>query len=424
MKSNIEIKENSMVSITVDANKEAWAKAQKTEFDKLAANVEVPGFRKGKAPAAKVKAMVSEFSVLQNAADEMLNELYRHGVTTNDIWPVSQPEVEIKALSPEELQVVFHVAVKPEFEVGEYKGITATKDAVIVEDAEIDAAVEQALSANVSLEVVEKAVENGDTAVIDFEGFKDDVAFEGGKAENFPLEIGSGQFIPGFEEQIVGKKANDEFDVNVTFPEDYGQESLAGAAVVFKVKLHEVKVKNMPELNDEFVATLGLDNVTTVEQYKESLSNNILAQKQAEADSKYINDLIKVVVENTTLELPEAMVKTEVENMYQQFTQRLQQQGMNEEMFLQMTNQTVEAVKEQMQPDAVDKIKYTLVLEKIAIKEDIKVSEADLNAEFEKIASMYQMDIEQIKTMIPDTGAIEFEIKMQKAADIIKDNAK
>ncbi|MDF9866677.1 trigger factor [Bacilli bacterium PM5-3] len=424
MKTEMNKKENSMVEITVSANKDAWKDAQKAEFEKAAKEVEIDGFRKGKAPLAKVKAHINEFDVLSKAADTLLNDMYSHALKEHDIWPVAQPNLNVEAINEDELKVIFEVATKPEFEVADYKGLSANKETAVVEEGEIDAQLEALRAQSVSLEVKDKEIENGDTAVIDFEGFKDDVAFEGGKAEAYPLEIGSGQFIPGFEEQLIGKKAGDEVDVEVTFPEEYQQADLAGKPVVFKVKVHEVKVKIEAEINDDLAKGLGIDGIDTVAALKEDISKRLLEQKQNEAEMNYTNDLIKQISDKTEINIPQPMIDGEIDALYQQFMQRLQAQGMNEEMFLQMTSQTKEDVRKQMEEDAIAKIKYTLILEKIAQLENIQVSAEDIEAEYEKIGAMYNMEVEQIKQMIPDTGSLEFELKMQKAADLIKENVK
>lgn len=424
MKTSVEKKENSMVALTVTADEKKWKEAQKAEFKKAADEVEVKGFRKGKAPEAKIKENINMFEVLSKAADTLLNDMYTQAVEEHNLWPVANPTLDVSKMDEDELEVIFNIAIKPDFELPEYKGLEAVKEAVVVDDKEIEEQLKALQNQNVNLEVVDKEIENGDTAVIDFEGFKDGEPFEGGKAEAYPLEIGSGQFIPGFEEQLVGKKANDELEIEVTFPEEYPQADLAGKPVTFKVKVHEVKVKKESELDDEFAKGLNIDGVDSLKSLKEYITKDITARKEQEADAKYTNDLLKQVVDKTDIEIPQPMIDQEVEAMYQQFMQQIQMQGMNEDMFLEMTKQTIPDVKRQMEEDAKDKISYTLVLEKIAAKENIKVEEKDIDAYFEKMAAMYQMPVEQIKQMLPDTTAVEFELKMDKAAQVLKDNAK
>jgi len=424
METNVTKKDNSIIEIEVKADKVAWQAAIESEWKKASENFETKGFRKGKAPLNIVKENFNEFEVLSAAADAMLNDMYTHALNTSDVWPVAQPTLDVKELTNEELKVVFNVTVKPEFTLGEYKGLSADKEAAVVEEEDIQQQIDGLLAQSNTLEVVDRPVELGDTAVIDFEGFKDGVAFEGGKGEGYALEIGSGSFIPGFEEQIVGKNTGDEFDVNVTFPEEYQAPDLAGQPVVFKVKVNEVKAPKEAELNDEFVQSFGIEGVTDVASLKEDISKRLLEQKQQEAEMNYTNALVDQVVANTKIDVPQAMIDSETDQMYGQFMQRLQMQGMNEEMFLQMTQQEKPQVLEQFQADAINKIKYTLVLEEIAKVEDVQVSADEIEEEFGKLAAMYNMPVENIKQMIPDPTALEFELKLQKAAEIIKSNVK
>jgi len=424
METNVNKKENSIVEIEVNADKVAWQAAIESEWKKAGANLEVKGFRKGSAPLSEVKKSISEGEVLMAAADAMLNDMYRHGLEASDIWPVAQPTLDIKAMTNDELIVIFSVTVKPEVELGEYKGLSADKETAVVSEDDIQQQIDALMAQSTNLEVVDRAIAEGDTAVIDFEGFKDGVPFDGGKGEGYPLEIGSGSFIPGFEEKLVGAKAGDEVDVDVTFPEQYQEPTLAGQPVLFKVKVNEVKEKVAAELNDEFVKTLGVEGVEDVAGLKADISSRLLEQKQQEAEMNYTNALVDQVLENTKVDIPQAMIDAELEAMYNQFIQRLQMQGMNEEMFLQMTQQEKPQVMEQMQDDAIKKIKYTLVLEKIAEVENVQVSDADIEAEYEKLAGMYNMPVDQIKQMLGDSSGLEFELKMQKAADAIKNNVK
>lgn len=424
MKSNIIKNEKSVIDVSVSANPEAWKNAVKAEFEKAAENVEIDGFRKGKAPLAKARPHINTIEVLENAAGTMLNDMYIHAINEHNLAPMANPQLDYNKFDEEGLEVIFSIAVKPEFELGEYKGLSAVKDAPLVEDSEIDAQLEALKQQAVNLEVQDKEIELGDTAVIDFEGFKQDEAFEGGKAESFPLEIGSNQFIPGFEEQLIGKKANDELDVVVTFPEDYQAAELAGQEVVFKVKIHEVKVKVEQELNDEFAASLGFENVSNMAELKEDISKRLLEQKQMDAENKYVNDLLMAMADGTEIDIPQIMIDSEVQNEYDQFMQRLQQQGLNEELFLQLSQQTKEDVEEQLKDNVVYKIKNTLILEKIVEKENIDISEEEVEAEYKKMAEMYGMEVEKIKEMLPANSGLEFELKIQKAVEFVKENAK
>lgn len=424
MKSSIIKKEKSVIDVSVSANQEAWQKAVKAGIEKAAENVEIDGFRKGKAPLEKAKLHINIIDVLDSAANEMLNDMYIHVLQEHNISPMAQPQLSYNKISEDELEVLFNIAIRPEFELGEYKGLSAKKEVQLVEDSEIDAQIEALKQQAVSLEVADKEIELGDTAVIDFEGFKDDVAFEGGKAESFPLEIGSGQFIPGFEEQLVGKKANDELEVSVTFPEEYQAADLAGKPVVFKVKIHEVKVKVEKEFNDEFVASLGFENVNTVAELKDDISKRLLAQKQQDAENKYTNDLLMALADSTEIDIPQLLIDAELKNEYDQFMQRLQQQGLNEELYFQLSQQSKEDVEKQLLGNVIYKIKNTLILETICDKENIEVSKEELEAEYQKMADMYGMEVEKIKEMLPNDSGLEFELKLQKAIDLVKENAK
>lgn len=410
----------SMVDLTVTLTGEKWEKAQKKAFNKLAEGVEIKGFRKGSVPESMLKKSINTQQVLVEAVDHVLNEMFTTAADEHAIWPVSRPTVDVKTLTEAEIEVVFSVAVKPELELANYKGLSATKAEVVVTDEEVASEL-AGFTASLATEVTkEGAVELGDTAIIDFEGFKDGIAFDGGKAENHPLEIGSGQFIPGFEEQIIGMEAGQTKDIEVTFPEEYPAEDLAGAPVVFKVTLHEIKTKQTPELTDEIAAGANIPNVSTVAELNDYLMNSILDRKTQEADFNYSNDLMKQVVEASTVDLPEAMVNAEVETMYNSFVQRMQQQGIDEAMFFELSGQTKEQITENFVADATEKIKYTLTLEAIAKAEGIEATEEELEAEFAKIAAMYNMEVAQVKEIIKDTEAFAYEIKLRKAVELVK----
>lgn len=424
MKSNIIKNEKSVIDVSVSANPEAWKKAVNVEIEKAAENVEVDGFRKGKAPLAKAKQHINIVEVLDSAANSMLNDMYIHVLDEHKITPMAPPQLSYNKISEDELEVLFNIAVKPEFKLGEYKGLSAKKEVELVEEAEIDAQIDALKQQAVSLEVADKAIEMGDTAVIDFEGFKDGVAFEGGKAESFPLEIGSGQFIPGFEEQLVGKKAGEVLDVDVTFPEDYQSADLANQPVVFKVNIHEVKVKVEKEFNDEFVAALGIENVTNIAELKEDISKKLLEQKHQDAENKYTNDLLMALSDSTEIDIPQMLIDSEIKNEYDQFMQRLQQQGLNEELYFQLSQTTKEDVENQLLDNVMYKIKNTFILEEIVEQEKLEVSKEEVEAEYQKMAEMYGMEVDKIKEMLPDNSGLEFELRIQKAIQFVKDNAK
>lgn len=420
----IDNKGKSLYDISVVADQEKWKEAQKAELEKAAENIEIDGFRKGKAPLSKVKQHVNEFDIMEKAANSLLNDMFVAGLEKAEIFPAAQPMVNIEVITPDELKVKFEVAIKPEFELKEYKGFSADKDAPVVEDAEVEQQIEMLLNQHVDLQLVDRAAQEGDAVIIDFEGFVDGTPFDGGKAEGYTLELGSGSFIPGFEEQLVGTKSGDEVDVKVTFPEEYQAAELAGKEAVFKVNVHEVKEKKANELNDEFVASLAIPEVTTVAELKEDISNRMLEHKQAEVDNQYIGEIMKQIADTVEMDIPEMMIAQEIDASYNQLLQNLSQQGLNEELFLQINNKTKEEIKEDLREDAIRKIKFSLIIEKIADLEEIEISDAELDAKLAEMAAMYNMEVEQIKQMLPDVEAIRYEQRMNKAIEFIKENSK
>ncbi|MDR1781391.1 MAG: trigger factor [Bacilli bacterium] len=423
MKTEIKKNENSIVSVKVSADEKTWKDAVESAYKKAGENVEIDGFRKGHAPLAQVKKHVNQAEVLQSAAEGVLNDMYVSAVKEHELLPIAYPRIDFDTINDNELEVIFDIAIKPTIKLGEYKGLKYKKVEAEITDEEMQQQMDQLEKAAETLEPKDKVIENGDTAVIDFEGFKDGVAFEGGKGEGYPLEIGSGSFIPGFEEKLVGHQANDEVDVDVTFPEEYQAPDLAGQPVVFKVKIHEVKVKVKKEINDDFVKELGKENITTVDELKADIHKNLLEQKQAQLDSQLANDLLEQVAEKTEMEIPTILIEDEAKAMYQDFMTRIQQQGMNEEMFLQISQKSKDEVLKDMETDAKKKIQYHLTLEAIADEEKIVISDEDVEAKLTEMAENYKMPLEQVKQYMGDTEGIKFEMKLQKALDIIKENA-
>ena len=423
MKTEIKKNENSTVSVKVSADEQTWKEAVENAYKKAGENVEIDGFRKGHAPLAQVKKQVNQAEVLQKAAESVLNDMYVSAVKEHELFPIAYPRIDFDTINDNELEVVFDIAVKPTVKLGTYKGLKYKKVEAEVTDEEMQQQLDQLEKSAETLEPVDKAIENGDTAVIDFEGFKDGVAFEGGKGENYALEIGSGQFIPGFEEQLINHKAGDELDVEVTFPEDYQAADLAGKPVVFKVKVHEVKEKVKKEINDDFVKELGKENIATVDDLKADIHKQILEQKTAQLESQTANELLDQVAKETEMIIPTILVEDEAKAMYQDFVNRIQQQGMNEEMFLQATQKTKEDLLKDMEGDATNKIKYHLTLEAIADEEKIVIDEQEVEAKLEDMAKMYNMPVDQVKQYMGDTEGLKFELKLQKALEVIKDNA-
>ncbi|NBK99707.1 MAG: trigger factor, partial [Erysipelotrichia bacterium] len=378
MSSTWTLKENSQGELKVKIAGDDWKAAQEKAFKKLAKKVEVKGFRKGQVPEAMARKAVAKQNILIEAVDEVAGKAMQDGMKEHDLWVIARPELKVDALSEDEVELTFVMSVKPEVTLGDYKGLEVAKEEVKVDDAEVEAQLTQLQEKFAELVVKEEGtVENTNTAVIDFEGFKDGVAFEGGKGENYPLEIGSGSFIPGFEEQLIGMSANETKDIDVTFPENYGVEDLAGAPVVFKVTVHEIKEKTLSEINDDLIKDAEIKDVETVEAFKEYTLKNLTAQKENDAARKFENDLLAKLMENSPVEIPEVMIKDETDSMVNDFAQRLAQQGFPMEQYLQMTGMSEDALREQMQPEAKSKVHVRLVLDAIANVENIEVSDKD-----------------------------------------------
>ena len=422
MSSTWKLNENSQGELKVKVEGEKWLEAQKKAFKKLAKDIEVKGFRKGQVPDEIAKKQVSEQSILMEAIDEVAGHALQEGITEHDLWIIARPELGVDEVTKEAVMLNFNVTVKPEVKLGDYKGLEIKKDKVSVSAKEVDEQLEQLQTRFSELVVKEGGeIKSGDTAVIDFEGFKDGVAFEGGKGENYPLEIGSGSFIPGFEEQLIGMKADEEKDIDLTFPENYGAEDLAGQAVVFKVKVHEIKEKTLPEINDDLIKDAEVEGVETVEDYKKYVKNNLKEQKEQTAQGKFENDLLEKLIANSEVVIPQVMIDDEVAQMMNDFAGRLAQQGFQLEQYYQMTGTSAEQLQEQMIPEAKQKVNVRLVLDKIAQVEKIEISDKDVEVEYEEIANRYGMEVDKVKEAInPD--ALNYDLRLQKAVELVKDS--
>ena len=397
-------------------------------FKKVVKQVNVPGFRKGKMPRRLFEQRFGVESLYQDALDILLPKAYGDAVQEAGIEPVDRPEVDIEKMEQgSNLVFTAKVIVKPEVKLGDYKGLEVEKTETEVTDEDVQNELTSLQEQQAELVVKEEGtVENGDTVNIDFEGFVDGEAFEGGKAENYSLEIGSGSFIPGFEEQLVGEKAGAEIEVNVNFPEEYHAEELAGKPAVFKVNIHDIKAKQLPELNDEFAKEAEGD-AETLEDLKKELRTKLEESKKQEAENKTRETVIEKASENAEIDIPEAMVNTELDRMVQEFGQRLQMQGMNLDLYYQFSGTSEEALREQMKEDAGKRVRTNLVLEAIVEAENIEVSEEEIDAELSKMAEMYQMEVEQIKQMLAMQGgndAVAADLKVRKAIDFLLENSK
>ena len=406
------------VALEGDAFKVAVTKA----YTKTRGKYNVPGFRKGKAPKHIIETYYGKEAFWYDAIDAEYPALFDEAVKEAGITPVAAPfDDEIADMSENGFTIKFKVTVKPEVELKAYKGIKAEKEKVTVKKAEVKEEVDRALERDAKLVAVEgKAAKKGDIATIDFEGFLDGVAFEGGKGENYDLELGSGNFIPGFEEQVIGHKAEEEFDIDVTFPEDYGAEDLAGKAVVFKIKLHKIMKKELPKYDDEFVKDVS--DFDTVADYEKHLEEEIKARKEAAADREFENKVMDTLVDNVKAEIPAVMIEKEIDNQINEFEYRLRSQGMSMDMYLQYLGMDVAALRDSYKDGAEKQVKLRLALEKITELEKIEISDEDIETELKTYADAYNMPLAKIKTLV-SAEDVKADLACRKAMDIVKDTA-
>ena len=400
-------------------------KALDQAYNKQKKSIQLPGFRKGKAPRVMVEKMYGAGVFFEDAANIILQETYPQAYDESGLEIVSQPSVDVVQMEKDQDFIyTAEVAVKPEVTLGKYKGLTVTKIDTTVTDEEADAEIEAQRNRNGRTVEVERPIENGDTAVIDFEGFIDGEAFDGGKGEDYLLEIGSHSFIDTFEDQLIGKKAGDETDVNVTFPQDYQASELAGKPAVFKVKIHKVQTKELPELDDEFAQDVS--EFDTLAEYREDVKKNLQERKEQEARRTKENEAIDKIIDASSMEIPDAMVDSQVDSMLNDFANNMMQQGLSLEQYMQFTGMTVEKLREQMRPDAVKRIQSSLVLEAIAKEEKIEVSDEDVEAEIGKMAEAYGMEPAQLKDYMQDAERenMKKDIAIQKAVDLVMEQAK
>ena len=431
MSVQVEKLEKNTVKLTIEVPAEELEKALQEAYNRQKKNISMPGFRKGKVPRAMVEKMYGAGVFYEDAANALIPQAYADAAKECGEDIVSRPVVDITQIEKGKPFIfTAEVATKPEVTLGKYIGVTVTKVDGTVTDEDVTAAIDKEREKNArtinehSIAFEDRAIENGDTAVIDFEGFVDGVAFDGGKGENHSLEIGSGSFIPGFEEQLVGKNAGDDVDVNVTFPEEYHAEDLAGKEATFKVKIHEIKAKEIPELDDEFVQDVS--EFDTVAEYKDSVKAKLEEQKQNEIKRAYQDEAIDKIVDKSTMELPDAMIDTQCENMINQFAQQMAQQGLSMDQYLQFSGLTLDQLKEQVRPDAITRIKSSLVLEQIAKEENIEITDADVDAEIEKMATMYNMEADKLKEYMGEDEKenMKQDLAVQKAVELITESVK
>ncbi len=396
------------------------AECQKA-YKKNVAKFNIPGFRKGKAPRKTIESLYGKGAFYEDAINAILPTAYPEAVKEAGLDVVSNPDIDIKAIDDDGVVIIAKVFVKPEITVSEYKGLAATKSAVEITDEAVDAEIERVRARNArEIEVTDRAAQDDDNVVFDFDGYVDGKQFEGGKAEKYSLKLGSGQFIPGFEAQMVGKSIGENFDVNVTFPEDYHATELAGKPATFKCFIHEIKVNELPELDDEFVKDVS--EFDTLDEYKADVKAKLQKDAEAAEDRKVDDQLMDKVIENIVGEIPEVMFENEAENCVRDYENRLRYQGMDLNMFMQYTGQTIETLKQQFRPQAEKQVKGRLALEYIAKTENLTATEDDINTEYGKIAEAYNLEVEKIKASI-DSEAIAADVVVGKAALFLRENA-
>lgn len=424
MKCSWNLDKDSTGVLTVEVDGEIWEKAQKKTFNKLKAGLNVKGFRKGQIPDQMAKRYIGTDHICAAAVDEVANEALQEGIKEFNLDLVARPTLDVQEANKDKVILDFTCTVSPEVKLGDYKAIRVKKPEVEVTEEEIDNEVKhiQDRYADWFVREEEDPAQIGDQVTIDFVGEKDGVPFEGGAGENYPLVLGSNTFIPGFEDQLVGVKAGDEKDIEVTFPEDYQAPDLAGQAVIFKIKVHDVKYKELPEVTDELIANMKREGVDTVEKFKEEAKKDLLSRKEQESEKTFTDEILKQAVDGAIVDIPPVMIDNEVNRMYQQFEQRMQSSGFTAQQFLEATHQTENDIKDQMRVEAANRVKTTLVLEAIANAQEINIDEAAIEEQYKLMSDMYQMPVEQIKAIIVPEN-IEYDLKQEKAIDYLKEVA-
>ena len=426
MSVQVENLEKNMAKLTIEVAAEEVEKAIQEAYLKEKNKISLPGFRKGKVPRKMIEKMYGAGVFYEDAANTLIQGNYPAAADESGIDIVSRPTINIVQIeSGKPFIFTAEVAVRPEVKLGKYLGVQVTKIDTSVSEDEVAEALEKERNNNArTVTVTDRPAANGDTVVIDFEGFVDGVAFEGGKGENHSLELGSHSFIDTFEDQLVGKNAEDEVEVNVTFPEQYQAAELAGKPAMFKVKIHEIKTKELPQLDDEFAQDVS--EFDTLAEYKEDVKKRLTEQKENEAKRTKEDEAIQKIIDKSEMELPEAMIETQCENMVNEFAQRIAQSGLSVEQYMQFSGLTIEKLKEQVRPEAETRIKSSLVLEQIAKEENIGVTEEDIDAEVTKMAAAYGMEADKLKEYMGDAEkeSMKRDISVTKAVALIMDNVK
>lgn len=419
---SVEKNENNTAKVVLEVEKDQFQTALDKAYRKVKNTIYIPGFRKGKAPRKIVEGMYGANVFYEDAINLIFPEIWEQATTESELKVVGSPSVsDLNVDENGNLVLTIECGLYPVATLGQYKGIEAPKAAVTVTDEEVDADIKQLASRNSSISTVERAAKDGDTVIIDFDGYMDGVAFDGGKGENYTLRLGSGTFIPGFEEQVVGMAAGDEKDVEVTFPADYGTQELAGKPATFKVKVHEVKETLVPELDDEFAKDVS-ETAETLEDLKKERREKLEKDKADEAEHNFKNEVVKKAMDNLEVVIPDAMVEAQLDDMMNQYAMNMQSSGFTLEQYAQMMGTTIQGLREQSREGAVQQIRNTLLLEKVAEEENIQVTDEELEEEYQTMAKEYDMDVEKVKEYLP-LEDLRKEKQLQKAMDLIVDNA-
>ena len=407
--------------VTIKIEGKEWEEAIDKAFVKANSKAKIDGFRPGKAPKDVFLKKYGKESLYFDAADLCLQTAYEKMLDDNkDLELVAQPEVNVKSIDEKGVEFIFNLVIKPEVKLGKYKDLKVKKDDAKVTKEEIDNSIMEMRNRYAENVVKEGKVENGDIAIIDFEGFLDGKAFEGGKGENYSLTIGSNTFIPGFEEQVIGMNKDEEKDINVSFPKDYHSEDLKGKAVVFKVKVNEIKQIKVPELDKEFFEDLGMEGIDSKEALEKQIEENIKTRKEVDAENKYIDDLLEKAGKDTKVDIPHVMIHEEIDRMVKQYEENLKMQGVTLEQFYQFTNSNEQALKDQMHEEAEKRVLYRLMLEEIAKEEKIEISDKEADEEAEKLATKYQMKKDEFLKLFGGIDMIKYDAKMRKAIEVLK----
>ncbi|MBR2346874.1 MAG: trigger factor [Clostridia bacterium] len=416
-----EVIEKNRYELQFSVDKATFDAAVNNVYRKQVKNIAVPGFRKGKAPRSIIEKMYGTGVFYEDAINDLIPDAYTEALKEAAIDTVGQPEFDVVSIDENGLVLSAKVYVKPEVEIKDYLGIEVEKEVTPVSDEDVDREIETIRERNSrEIDVTDRAAELGDTTVIDFEGFCDGVAFEGGKGTDYALKLGSGSFIPGFEEQIVGKSIDDEFDVNVTFPTEYHAEDLAGKDATFKVKIHAITKVELPELDDDFAKDVS--EFDTFAEYKADVKAKIEKRHETAAENAVEDKLVEALIEKLEADIPEPMFVAETENFVRDYDTRLRSQGLDLNTYFKYTGMTLDSLREQMRPQAERQVKARLALEKIAVLENLEATEEDINSEYEKIANAYGIELEQVKASI-DSEAIAADMKVQKAMELVKEKA-